>query len=144
VRLLHVCLVCTRGGPLSGESFRGFRLLPTYALSVPLKLDPAGEHVVHRHAVEGPAEHVQPFLLWQQDGELFWEMVFHSLLEGGGPAICQRCGAMLGDRTPTGRKKKQAHCPRCRWRTWWHNQPTEKRRARWNADYRKRTKRAPR
>jgi hypothetical protein len=140
VQLMHACLVCTEGGVLSSKSFRGIQLLPTYALSQPMRLDPPGDHAIKRLAVNGGVEHIQPFLLWLNDGELFWQLIFHSLLAGGGPAICQTCGAILGDTTPKGRKKKQAQCQRCRWRAWSARQSSEKKRARWRADYQKRSK----
>jgi hypothetical protein len=140
VQLMHVCLVCAEGGVLSSQSFRGIQLLPTYALAQPMKLDPSGHRLINRLAVQGGVEHVQSLLLWLNDGELFWQLIFHSLLAGGGPAICQTCGAMLGDTTPTGRKKKQAQCQRCRWRAWSARQSPAKKRARWRADYKKRSK----
>ena len=57
-----------------------------------------------------------------------------------GPAICHECGKSMGYATPTGRRKKQVLCGRCRWRAWHANQPVEKKRERWRQDYKNRKK----
>jgi hypothetical protein len=76
---------------------------------------------------------------WLDNASLFWQIVFLSLLEDSGPAVCQVCGAILGDKTPKGRKKRQTVCKRCRWREWWGKQSKDRKRARWRADYRQRS-----
>jgi hypothetical protein len=78
---------------------------------------------------------------WWDGASVFWQLVFLGLLEDTGPAVCRGCGALLGDLTPTGRRKKASVCKSCTYRNWWDSQPSERKRDRWNTDYRKRKKR---
>jgi hypothetical protein len=128
---------------LTARTFRGLQLLPTFALHTPLPLDSSGTRTVDRLSVEWRPNHCGGdacghLFIWRDDGAVFWQVVFHSLVADSGPAICQTCGALLGDSTPTGRKKKQAHCARCRWRAWSKKQSASSKRAKWRADYAKR------
>jgi hypothetical protein len=109
-------------GVLTASNFLGVRLSPTVVLD--------GRRTAF---FEDPAH------FWFNDFDFFWQVVFHSLLVGSGPATCQECGALLGDTTPKNRPKKQRLCDRCRWRRWRKKQPAEKMRARWRDDYKKRT-----
>lgn len=142
--LMHTCVVLSPpGGVLSAATFRGVSLLPTYALPAPLSLDPSGERVIHRVAFEWQprpsGEDVEGQLhFWREDGAVFWQIVFQSLLADSGPAICQACGAALGNETPTGRPKKQRLCGRCRWQAWRRGRSPQEMRQRWRDDAKKR------
>jgi hypothetical protein len=142
--LMHTCVVLSPpGGVLSAATFRGVSLLPTYALDDALSLGPSGECVIQRVAFEWQprpsGEDVEGQLnFWREDGAVFWQIVFHSLLTDSGLAICQTCGAALGNETPTGRPKKQRQCGPCRWQAWRRRQPPQAMRQRWRDDEKKR------
>jgi hypothetical protein len=118
------------GGPdlLFVDSYSGFRLLPGV-------FDP---RTGRRRSVEGTPEE---YCL--DDWCVFWQVVFHGLLDDrspnpaareGSPAICQTCGTFLGKRTRTGRQKKQQQCGKCRWRKWRRKQSKKKMRSKWRED----------
>ena len=142
--LMHTCVVLSPpGGVLSAATFRGVRLLPTYALAAPLSLGPSGERVIQRIAFgwqpRPSGEDVEGQLyFWREDGAVFWQIVFQSLLTDSGPAICQACGAALGNETPTGRPKKQRQCGPCRWQAWRSRQSRQAMRQRWRDGAKKR------
>lgn len=143
LKLMHSCIMASRGGPLSSRSFRGLGLLPTYALPSPMPMDLEGKTTIRRLAIEISAESENSdaqrrVFFWRDDGDVFWQIVFHSLFADSGPALCRTCGAALGNSTPTGRKKKQTQCGRCRYKAWYRQQPAEMKRKRWRHDYRKR------
>jgi hypothetical protein len=124
-----------KSGPssLAKNTYRGLRVIPTY--QAPDR--PLGIRTIA--FVEWKAGFPTSEVFWWQDGELFWQLVFLSLLEDSGPALCQVCGQMLKSLTRTGRKTKQSLCKNCRWKEWHRKQPTEAKRARWNRDYETRT-----
>ncbi len=71
---------------------------------------------------------------WCNDLECFWQYVFFSFVAEESPALCEKCGAFLGFRTPKGRPMKRRFCDRCRWSDWWANQKKERKRAKWRVD----------
>jgi len=146
-RMAPCLIVKPPGGLLTASNLLGRRLLPTVALQPPIPLDKDGRHLLTRQAVELPIEAGKDDMLgrlffWRDDGDVFWQVVFESLLDDSNVAVCQTCGAVLGERTPTGRKKKQTQCSRCRSRAWWNRQSTERKRQRRRQDYVQKKKRA--
>ena len=111
---MHTCAVLSPpGGVLSAATFRGVRLLPTYALPDPLPLGPPGGRVIHRVAFEWQprpgGEDVEGQLhFWREGGAVFWQIVFQSLLADSGPAICQACGAAWATKPLPGGPKSSA------------------------------------
>jgi hypothetical protein len=84
-------------------------------------------------------------VLWIDDGEVFWQIVFYQVLTGFGPAVCRECGRLLGELTPQGRpKKKTKFCKRCIQRHWRNNQDPDDLRKRWKQEYKVRKKREAR
>jgi hypothetical protein len=119
---------------LSRRNFRGLGVFPSVSTGRPA--DPWRSNA----GQDGRRVETQPLvqMLWLDDLDLFWQVVFWSLLAEGGPVLCERCGEALGDTTPTGRRKKQRFCGRCRTRAWWAKLPQERKRAKWRDDDQKR------
>jgi hypothetical protein len=108
---------------LSAESFRGLTILPSTTSA-------GGERT---------AELPHPQMYWLNDCQFFWQCIFLSMLTGSGPAVCQGCGRMMGDKTAKGRPKKACWCNRCRQRNWRKKQSIEKMRRKWRTDQKKKT-----
>jgi hypothetical protein len=126
IRLMHPCALHPDGGSavLFGDAYLGFRLMPTRPVV-------GSAALMGRESLDGTPEEY-----WIDDWAVFWQVVFHSLLQDGGPAVCQTCGAFLGRQTKTGRHKKQRQCGKCRWRKWRAKQPKKKMREKWKQDKR--------
>jgi hypothetical protein len=125
------------GGPtLSRHNYRGLVIGPSVSTGFPADPERSNMGGGGRRAEPQPP----PPQFWLDDCELFWQLVFHSLLTEGGPACCEACGEVLGDTTPTGRPLRRRHCARCRNKVWWAKQPQERKRAKWRADEQKRKK----
>ena len=121
------------GKPLSKTTYRGVRLYPTYLARD--RMDAQGKPARIVAAQEWKAGFPNSEVFWWDDGSLYWQLVFLSLLEDSGPAICKTCGAMLGNVTPTGHKSKTSLCKKCLWKNWYAKQSTEQKRKRWNEYY---------
>src|SRR5262245_14114844 len=125
VGMLRVGLDYVQTGRIEGLStrtFKGVVILPS----------------VTQHTGERIAEIPPPANFWRDYLEFFWQVVFQTFVTDSGPAVCKDCGASLGDKTPTGRTKKQQQCGRCRWREWRKKQPQGRMRRKWRTDAKKR------
>jgi hypothetical protein len=129
-----VCAVTTSGA-LDFKDYRGLQVFPTYQP----RDRPPGCRTVAVAELASDSPEAETF--WWDGASLFWQRVFLSLLQEGGPAICQRCGRQLVGLTPKGRPRKQSKCKQCAWRDWRAKQSPESMRERWKNDYKKRSKR---
>src|SRR5262249_38726709 len=118
-----------------GETFLGFHFAPTYT-APPGCPFPQGTRL---SVVTGP-DNVEQFsdYFWD-DFDVLWQILFRDLLMEGGAVVCEQCAAVLS-KTKTGRHTKQRRCDNCRWKNWRQKKSPEEMRAKWLADYKKRTK----
>ena len=123
------------------HSFRGLHVLPTYYLPPDAQpKDANGKPLAgtERQSFEwAPGQSaLDQLYFWIRDGEVFWQLVFHSLQAGIGPAVCWTCGRCLGSSTTKlGKQKKQKQCGRCRQRVYFDKKPVAERRKKWRDDY---------
>jgi hypothetical protein len=132
------------GGPLSAVNFLGIKALPTYPLPPGgLPLGAESKSILARMSFEWDETDTQAMVrdvFWRDDGSVFWQIVFFGVLTDSGAAVCTLCGRGLGERTPKGQAKRQVTCRPCKQRRYWESKPLEEKRARWRADYHKRSK----
>jgi hypothetical protein len=83
-----------------------------------------------------PMESAGPYRDWEEALEVYWQVVFRSLLLGE-VSVCERCGANITGKTPKGRPKRRTLCDKCTWKKWYEKQPAEKMRAKWRLDKKK-------
>jgi hypothetical protein len=117
------------GVKLSRRTLRGLEVFPTYQASDRLP----GHRTIA--VVESRANFPDSAVFWFNGGDLFWQLVFRSLLVGGGPAVCHGCGVLLGATKKTKKRSRRKLCKRCQYRKWYDDLPPEKKRERWNKDY---------
>ncbi len=136
--------------PLSKTSFKIIELPTVYLPPGPHSrpLNEKGEPLTDRLPVDWTADPgwwvsslTRGVYLWPNDADIFWQLVFDSLLTGSGPAVCQLCGEVLGAFTPQGRRKRQLTCKPCQRRKWFSNQSMKRKRTIYRRDWRLRQSR---
>lgn len=73
---------------------------------------------------------------WRAALSAHWQMVFLSFFDTDSQTVCERCGASLPRKTPTGRRLRRKLCDLCTWKKWRAKQTKTKMRKKWRDDKR--------
>jgi hypothetical protein len=127
--------------PLTARTFRGILPLPTCRAVYPDPTNPCWAEYPVRIAVDvhpdQPKEAQRYF--WRDDGDVFWQYLFHSLLGADAPRYCEGCGCWLSaGRTPTGKTMRQRLCSTCRGKLHLKKLSPAQRKAMWRKQFKKR------